>query len=68
MSQLQVCLSPGLLHLYNLENKLVVVTDVLRATSTMLAAIDIGVESIIPVASRDEARTYLNKENTFVAG
>lgn len=68
MSKIQVCLSPALLNLYNLEGITVVVTDVLRATTTMVVAKDIGVKEIIPVKSRAEAREYLGKENTIVAG
>src|SRR5690606_40382693 len=49
-----VCLSPDLLHLYNLEDKIVVVVDILRATSCMTIAICHGVESIIPVDSLEE--------------
>lgn len=49
-----VCLSPDLLHLYNLEDKIVVVVDILRATSCMTTAIAHGVKSIIPVASLEE--------------
>lgn len=49
-----VCLSPDLLHLYNLEDKVVVVVDILRATSCMTTAIAHGVKSIIPVASLEE--------------
>lgn len=66
--EIQVCLSPALLHLYEIENKTVVVTDVLRATSTMVSALEVGVEKILPVASRAEAKEYIGKENYLVAG
>ena len=68
MSQIQVCLSPALLPLYTLEEKIVVVTDVLRATSTMVAALKIGVQKILPVASREEAKKYIGKNGYLVAG
>ena len=68
MSQLQVCLSPGLLNLYNLEGKTVVVTDVLRATTTMVVANELCVKEILPVASRAEASQFIGKKNTVVAG
>lgn len=56
-----VCLSPDLLHLYNLENKIVVVVDILRATSSMTTAIAHGVKSIIPVASLEECEVLKAK-------
>ena len=68
MNKLQVCLSPALLHLYNVENTTIIMTDVLRASSTMVAALELGVKEIIPVASRNEARSFLDVQNTFVAG
>jgi 2-phosphosulfolactate phosphatase len=36
----------------------VVITDVLRATTTAIAAFEHGVQAIIPVADLDEARSY----------
>jgi len=66
--QIQVCLSPALLPMYDLAGKTVVVTDVLRATSTMVAALEIGVSNIIPVASRAEASAFIGKEGFLVAG
>jgi 2-phosphosulfolactate phosphatase len=48
MSTLDVCLSPELLPLYHLEGKLVIVVDILRATSCMVTAIAHGVDHIIP--------------------
>ena len=49
-----VCFSPDLLHLYNIEDKIVVVVDILRATSCMTTAVAHGVKSITPVASLEE--------------
>lgn len=54
--KIDVCLSPELLNLYNLEAKIVVVVDVLRATSCMITALAEGVKEIHPVASLDECR------------
>lgn len=68
MKSIQVCLSPALINLYSLEQTTVVVTDVLRATSTMIAALELGVKHIIPVASREEALTYVTTPDTLVAG
>lgn len=44
-------LSPALLHLYDLSNSIVVIIDVLRATSTIATALYNGAKSIIPVDS-----------------
>ncbi|HAY56935.1 MAG TPA: 2-phosphosulfolactate phosphatase, partial [Flavobacteriales bacterium] len=49
---------PGEYHLYQEEFDLVVVLDVLRATSAICTAIEHGVKEIIPVATLDEARAY----------
>lgn len=43
------CLSPALLDLYEVRNVIVVVIDVLRATSTIATALYNGAESVIPV-------------------
>lgn len=48
---LHTCLSPALLHLHDLQNTVVVIIDVLRATSTIATALLNGAESIIPVDS-----------------
>lgn len=45
------CLSPALLHLYDVKNTIVVVIDVLRATSTIATALNNGAREIIPVDS-----------------
>jgi 2-phosphosulfolactate phosphatase len=55
---IEVCLSPALLHTYNLQNKIAVVIDVLRATSTICTALHNGASKIIPVASIDECMAY----------
>jgi len=49
--RLEVCLSPALLHLYDVKDTVVVIIDVFRATSTIVAALDNGARAVIPVAS-----------------
>lgn len=44
-------LSPALLHLYDLSNSVVVIIDVLRATSTITTALYNGAKAVIPVDS-----------------
>ncbi len=56
MKQLDVCLSPDLLHLHPIENTIVVVADVFRATSCMVTAFAHDVAQIIPVATVAECR------------
>lgn len=48
---LNTCLSPSLLHLYDVSSSIVVIIDVLRATSTIATALFNGAKSIIPVDS-----------------
>lgn len=48
---LHTCLSPALLHLYDVSNAIVVIIDVLRATSTIATALHNGAKSVIPVDS-----------------
>ena len=48
---LHTALSPALLHLYNVSDSIVVIIDVLRATSTIATALHNGAKCIIPVDS-----------------
>jgi 2-phosphosulfolactate phosphatase len=48
---LYTCMSPSLLHLYDVSNSIVVIIDVLRATSTIATALHNGAKEIIPVDS-----------------
>lgn len=56
--QLQVCLTPALLPLYNVEDYIVVVIDVFRATSSICYGIENGAKSIIPVSQVEECSAY----------
>ncbi|MBC8155757.1 MAG: 2-phosphosulfolactate phosphatase [Bacteroidetes bacterium] len=56
MKQLDVCLTPDLLHLHTVENTIVVVADIFRATSCMVTAFAHGVKTIVPVATIEECR------------
>lgn len=64
--RIEVCFTPGEYAYYKDEFEIVVVIDVLRATSAMCAAFDNGVLSIIPVPTVKEALQYKNKG--FLAG
>ncbi len=48
---LYTCLSPALLNLYDVNSSIVVIIDVLRATSTIATALHNGAKEIIPVDS-----------------
>ncbi len=58
MKQIDVCLTPDLLHLHAVENTIVVVADVFRATSCMVTAFAHGVKTIVPVATIEECRRW----------
>jgi 2-phosphosulfolactate phosphatase len=51
-----VCLSPALIDQFKINEAIVVVIDVLRATTAMCAAFDHGVRSMIPVLTVEEGR------------
>jgi len=57
-NNIDVCLSPNLIDLYDLEGKIVVVVDILRATSVMVTALAHGADCIIPVANLEEAKSH----------
>ena len=65
MKRIDVCLTPDLLHLHKIENSIVVVTDIFRATSCMTTAFAHGVRSIIPVASVEEC--YQLQQQGYIA-
>lgn len=59
--RIEVCFTPGEYDYYKDEFEIVVVIDVLRATSAMCAAFDNGILSIIPVPTIEEALEYKKK-------
>lgn len=60
-NKIEVCLSPALYPYYENRDAIVVVNDILRASSAIVTAFMNGVERIIPVGTLDEARAYKNK-------
>ena len=62
----EVCFTPGEYAYYKDEFEIVVVIDVLRATSAICAAFQNGIKSIIPVPSVEEALDY--KKKGWLAG
>jgi 2-phosphosulfolactate phosphatase len=63
---LETCFSPALYESEKHQGSIVVVIDILRATSAICTAFENGAASIIPVAGIDEAREY-KKEGYLVA-
>jgi 2-phosphosulfolactate phosphatase len=57
----EVCFSPNDYPLYKNDHEIVVVIDVLRATSAIVAGLANGVKSIIPVSTLEEALDYKAK-------
>lgn len=67
MNSVEVSLSTELFKLYDPKRKIVVVVDVLRATSVICTMMQNGVKEIIPVKSIEEAKEYKNKGYMVVA-
>lgn len=65
-NRLEVCLSPAMYDKHADNQNIVVIVDILRATSSICAAIHNGVKSIIPVATVEEA-LVMKKQGYMVA-
>lgn len=59
--KIEICLTPALIDLYPIEESIVVVIDILRATSSIVYGIDNGAKAIIPVANVEDCLTYAGK-------
>jgi 2-phosphosulfolactate phosphatase len=64
---IDVCLSPDLMHLYQVQDQTVVVVDILRATSCMTTAFAHEIHSIRPFAGLTECLA-LKKDGYLTAG
>lgn len=58
MNKVEVCFSPALYPDYENKEAIVVVTDILRASSAIVTAFMNGVDRIIPVGTLEEAKRY----------
>lgn len=67
MSSISTCVSPQLLPLHQIEDKTVVVVDILRATSSMTTAFAYDVASITPVPTLADCR-MLKEKGYITAG
>src|SRR5436189_624014 len=63
---LDACFSPYLYPVYKNENSIVVIIDILRATSAICTAFEHGAEKIIPVSTVEEAQKW--KQRGFLVG
>ena len=59
-------MSPALFDLYADRKSIVVVVDVLRATSTMCIAFEKGIEKMIPVSTVEEALEYRESNPNYI--
>ena len=68
LPSIHTCLSPSLLHLYDVSDSIVVIIDILRATSTIATAIHNGARNIIPVDSVAECIKLGKQMDAITAG
>ncbi len=64
---IEVCLSPDLIGRYELQGKVAVVVDILRATSCMVAGLGSGIQGIKPFSDLERCRA-MKEEGYFIAG
>ena len=65
-NDLHVCLTPALIPLYQVEDYIVVIIDIFRATSSICYGIENGAEAIIPVAEVEECAAYREKGLSYL--
>jgi 2-phosphosulfolactate phosphatase len=58
---IEACFSPQLYPVYRDDERIVVIIDILRATSAICTALDFGAKAIIPVATLELAMEYKSK-------
>ena len=66
---IETILTPALFHLHSkdIENKQVVVIDILRATTTMVVAYENGANTVVPVEHLEDALVY-REQGYLIAG
>ena len=65
--EIKVCLTPDLFPIYTDRKSIVVVVDVLRATSAMCTAFHHGINKIIPVSTVEDALDYRDAKDHILA-
>lgn len=63
---IDVCFTPALFNLFDATDSIVVVIDILRATSSMCIAFEYGARKIVPVKTLEESMAY--KAQGFIIG
>ena len=61
-----VCLSPDLIHLFSLKNKVVVIIDIFRATSVICTALNNGITEVIPISDLSQLNEF-DSNNFLIA-
>ncbi len=61
MKTIEVCFTPELLGKFHLNNKMVVIVDILRATTIITTMFKNGLDKLIPVNDLNEAKKYKEK-------
>jgi 2-phosphosulfolactate phosphatase len=64
--RVDVCLTPALFYQFDVSDSIVVVIDILRATSSMCVAFQYGAKSLVPVMTTEESFSY--KEKGYLIG
>lgn len=59
--KVEVCLTPAIYDHFRNDNAIVVIVDILRATTSICTAFMNGAKRIIPVATLEEAQDYKNR-------
>ena len=65
--QVYLCPSPELYPLYHRPNSIVIIVDIFRASTTMVAAFAHGAKGILPVASTEEAEETGKRLGALIA-
>ena len=66
-NNISVCFTPSQFQMLNYNDVIVVVVDILRATSVISIAFENGIKEIIPVQELKDTIPYKNKENHIIA-
>jgi len=66
MQKIEICLTPKLIDTYSLDNKILIIVDILRATTIITTLFENGLSKLIPVKTIEEAKEY-KKEGYLVA-
>ncbi|MAE85221.1 MAG: 2-phosphosulfolactate phosphatase [Flammeovirgaceae bacterium] len=68
MNHIEVCLTPELIHQFELKDKIVVAVDIFRATSCMVTGMAHGISAIYPVADVEQCFKLGKEEGMITAG